>query len=164
MATKVCTKCNTEKPISDYYKIKYKNGKDYTYTYCKKCHYYKMTKKTSKQWRTKNKDKWNKVALKAQRDYLNRQSSGVYLLFTTKGLYVGQTSHIRSRIYQHKNFSKGNVGSKGAKVLSWIVLQYEDNYYERRKAEKKWIKRLNPALNIQDTKKYKPVGRPKKSS
>jgi len=164
METQDCTKCGETKPLEDYYTIKHKNQKWYTYKYCKKCHYSKMTKKTSLQWREKNPDKWNKAAAKAQRDYLNRQSSGVYLLFTTKGLYVGQTSHIRSRIYQHKNYAKGNVMDKGGKVISWIVLAYEDNYYQRRKLEKKWIERLQPALNIQFNKNSKIVGTFKKSS
>jgi len=161
METRVCSKCGIEKPISEYYTIKQKKQKDYTYKYCSRCHYSKMTKKTSKRWREQNPKKWNKASLKAQHAFLNRQTQGVYLLFTTKGLYVGQTSHIRSRIYQHKTYSnsKGNVGGKGAKVLSWMVLEKEENYYRRKLAEAKWIKRLNPALNKVHNTNYKKQGK-----
>lgn len=36
--TKVCTRCGKEKPIDDFYKVKYKGEKPkYSYSVCKKC-------------------------------------------------------------------------------------------------------------------------------
>ena len=54
MTTKICTKCNTELPITEYYTIVNKKGRRYTYNYCRKCHYSKMTKHTAAKWRKQN--------------------------------------------------------------------------------------------------------------
>lgn len=36
--TKVCTRCGSEKPVDDFYKVKYKGAKPkYSYSVCKKC-------------------------------------------------------------------------------------------------------------------------------
>ena len=38
METKVCTRCGKEKPVDDFYKVKYKNKESkYTYGTCKTC-------------------------------------------------------------------------------------------------------------------------------
>ena len=156
MNTKVCTKCSTKKPNSEYYSItNKKTGKQYTYSYCKKCHYEKMTKETAKKWRKNNPDAWLKAVHKAQRAYFSRQKQGVYLLVTNKGLYVGASDKLTSRIHQHKNTKyKGNVGYKGAKILYTKVLAEEKDYYKRLQIEKEWIKKLQPALNQLHTDKY----------
>lgn len=38
METKVCTRCGKEKPVDDFYKVKYKGAKPkYSYSVCKQC-------------------------------------------------------------------------------------------------------------------------------
>jgi len=159
METKVCTKCNTEKSIEEYYQIK-KSG--YTYNYCKKCHYSKMTKATSKRWRKANPKRWIEDVSKAQKAMWGRQREGVYLLLTTKGLYVGQTDKYESRLNQHRfsNF-KGNMKYKGAKILYTTLLEQVKDKDQRLEREKYWIQKLKPALNKQfnpDWIKEKKVG------
>lgn len=150
METQICTKCSTEKPLSEYYILKSKTGgKDYLYKYCKKCHYHKMTKKTAKKWRQDYPDKWRHASKMSQRAWLGRQDAGVYLIFTTKGLYVGQSDHIKSRIQEHKlSKRKGCIGYYGAKYLFHVVLEYEDNKKRRLEIEKSYITILKPKLNI----------------
>lgn len=156
MNTRECTKCSKELPIQDFYTIINKNsGKKYTYTYCRKCHYNKMTKHTSAKWRKNNPTQWNKDVYKATKAYWGRQKKGVYLLITTKGLYVGCSDKITSRVVQHKSSKfAGNVNSKGAKVITWFVLEEQSDKRKRLDAEKKWIKRLNPMLNKMHTTRF----------
>ncbi len=145
MDTKVCTKCNTEKSIEEYYQIK-KTG--YIYSYCKKCHYYKMTKATAKRWRKDNPERWIKDVSKAQKAMWGRQREGVYLLLTTKGLYIGQTDKYEARIHQHRSSNfKGNMKYKGAKILYNTLLEEITDRQERLDREKFWIKKLKPNLN-----------------
>ena len=152
MNTKTCTKCNKDKPLSDYYKIK-KSG--YIYSYCRKCHYEKMTKHTAAQWRKDNKEQWLADVHKAQKAYWNRQKAGVYLLITNKGLYVGATDKIRSRVSQHASSKyAGNIKAKGANLITWFVLEVQKDKKKRLAAEKKWIKILNPILNKIHTPRY----------
>ena len=152
MSSKTCSKCNQVKPITDYYIIK-KSG--YVYTYCKKCHYSKMTKHTAAKWRKDNPEQWRKDIHAAQRAYWKRQRSGVYLLVTDKGLYVGATDKIRSRVSQHASSNyPGNIKHKGAKLITWFVLEQQQNKKKRLAAEKKWIKRLQPVLNKLHTPRY----------
>ena len=157
MQTKKCTKCYTDKPLSDYYTLtNKKTGRQYTYSYCKKCHYEKMTKHTAAKWRKDNPDAWLKAVHKAQTAYFLRQPKGVYLLNTNKGMYVGSSDKLTSRIHQHKNTRfKGNVGYKGAKILSSRILVEEQDRTKRLKLEKEWIKKLQPELNMLHTDKYK---------
>ena len=152
MSSKTCSKCNQVKPMTDYYIIK-KSG--YVYTYCKKCHYSKMTKHTAAKWRKDNPEQWRKDIHAAQRAYWKRQRSGVYLLVTDKGLYVGATDKIRSRVSQHASSNyPGNIKHKGAKLITWFVLEQQQNKMKRLAAEKKWIKRLQPVLNKLHTPRY----------
>jgi len=155
MNTRECTKCSKELPIEDFYTIINKRTlKKYTYTYCRKCHYNKMTKHTSAKWRKDNPKRWNVIAYKAQKDYWKRQKKGVYLLITTKGLYVGASDKITSRVLQHRGQQPGNVGHKGAKIITWFVLEEQNDKRDRLDAEKKWIKRLNPMLNQIHTTRF----------
>lgn len=155
MENKICNKCNTDKPISEYYRIKKKNGGYYEYNYCKKCHYEKMTKETSKQWRKSNPKAWLKANYKANRAFFDRQKKGVYLLVTDKGLYVGASDKLRSRIQQHKLKLPGNVGFKGAKILYHKILLEENDKEIRLKKEREFIELLQPELNQLYTHKYK---------
>ena len=147
MTTKICSKCDKDLPLDNYYTILNKRGKNYTYTYCRKCHYEKMTKHTSAKWRKDNPKKWRKAVHKSLYDWYGRMNKGVYLLITTKGLYVGASDKIRARVMQHNGNQPGNVGAKGAKVITWFTLEKVSNRKERFAAEMKWIKRLRPALN-----------------
>ncbi len=144
MESKVCSKCDTEKSLDQYYLIK-KTG--YVYSYCKKCHY-SLTKPTAKKWRKKFPDRWKQDVRKAQKDMWDRQREGVYLLITSKGLYIGQTDKYESRIHQHRhsNFN-GNMKYKGAKIFYATLLEEINNREERLDREKYWIKKLKPNLN-----------------
>jgi len=147
MTTKICSKCNKDLPLDNYYTIVNKRGKNYTYTYCRKCHYSKMTKATAARWRKNNPERWRKDAHKALRAWYGRMNKGVYCLITTKGLYIGATDKVRARVAQHKANFPGNVGSKGAKILFWFILEKESNRKKRFEKEQKWIKLLKPSLN-----------------
>lgn len=147
MTTKICTKCNQELPIKEYYTIINKKGRKYTYSYCRKCHYSKMTKHTAERWRKNNPERWRKDVHKSLRAWYSRMNKGVYCLVTTKGLYVGATDKVRARVAQHKSNFPGNVASKGAKIIFWFILEKESNRKKRFEKEQKWIKWLNPSLN-----------------
>ena len=147
MTTKICSKCNKDLPLDNYYTIVNKRGKNYTYTYCRKCHYSKMTKATAARWRKNNPERWRKDAHKALRAWYGRMNKGVYCLITTKGLYIGATDKVRARVAQHKANFPGNVGSRGAKILFWFILEKESNRKKRFEKEQKWIKLLKPSLN-----------------
>lgn len=153
MESKICTNCNTEKPISEYYVVK-KTG--YIYTQCRKCHYQKHTKKIAKKWREDNKEKWLAHVSKNMKKYYDNQDSGIYCIFTDKGLYVGKSTALQHRINMHKSTDyPGNVKHKGATYLRHIILAYNDDPKELRKLESYWIKRLRPELNLQENPDYK---------
>ncbi len=167
MQSRVCTKCNTEKPESEYYAIlNKKTGNIYNYKYCKKCHYSTLTKHTAKKWREDNPNRWLKAVNKAQHSYFDRQKAGVYLLITDKGTYVGASDKITSRVSQHKSSKRGgNVAFKGATVIEHRVLEEIEDRDERLKRERYWIEKLQPDLNVMYTDKWKPnflVNNPKK--
>lgn len=165
MTTRVCTKCSINKPISDYYTItNKKSGKVYTYNYCRKCHYSKLTKHTSKKWREKNPKKWIKDVQVAQKAMFARDKKGVYILVTTKGLYVGASDKVKSRVSQHRLKHPGNVGNVGAKILFWWILKEEPNRRKRLDLERKYIENLQPHLNTMYTNRHVFFGRKKKSS
>lgn len=165
MRTRVCSKCSNTKPISDYYTITNKNsGKIYTYNYCKKCHYSKLTKHTSKKWRENNPKKWLVDVKKAQKAMFARDKKGVYILVTSKGLYVGASDKIKTRVQQHRGSFPGNVAYVGAKILFWWVLKEESNRKKRLGLERKYIENLQPKLNTMYTNKHVFFGKTKKSS
>jgi len=147
MTTKICSKCDKDLPLDNYYTIVNKRGKNYTYTYCRKCHYSKMTKHTSAKWRKDNPKEWRQAVHKSLYAWYGRMNKGVYCLITTKGLYIGATDKVRARVAQHKANFPGNVGSKGAKILFWFILEKESNRKKRFEKEQKWIKLLKPSLN-----------------
>tara|TARA_R110000796_G_scaffold18159_5_gene55189 strand:- start:1272 stop:1739 length:468 start_codon:yes stop_codon:yes gene_type:complete len=145
METKICSECSKAKASDEYYVIK-KTG--YVYPYCKKCHYSKYTKHTSKRWREDSPKKWNKAVRKAQVAMFSRMRAGVYLLITTKGLYVGATDKYDHRLWQHRHSNfKGNMLNKNAKVLYATLLVEEKNREKRLQLEKEYIGRIRPALN-----------------
>jgi len=121
-----------------------------------------MTKHTSKKWRKDNPKRWSEDVVKATKAMFERHREGVYLIVSTKGLYIGQTDKYEHRIYQHRNSNfKGNVKYKGAKVLFATLLVEEYDPVKRREIEKKYIQLLRPALNIAanpDWEKEKRIG------
>ena len=155
MDTKICNKCDTEFPITEYYTIRQKNGNIYTYNYCKKCHY-KVTKPIATKWRKDNPEKWIKDVLHAQKLWKKRQDGGVYLLQTTDGLYVGQTSCLKLRLAQHEQDQMVGIQSlKNTKLLSVTVLKIENDEKKRLSLEKRYIKLLKPELNLMFNPDYK---------
>ena len=149
METKICSKCGKEFPIDHYYTIKdKKTGKvKYRYNYCRADHY-KMTKPTAKKWRKQNPEQWKKDVRKSLHAMFERDRKGVYLLVTTKGLYVGSTDKYKHRILQHRNSDfKGNCKYEGAVVLFSFMLEQIDSKRKRLQREKYWIAKLRPRLN-----------------
>lgn len=163
MEYKICNKCNKEYPIKDYYTIKDKKtgAIKYTYNYCRFCHYHKMTKHVAKKWRKDNPRRWAKDVAKAQKAMWKRDKQGVYLLITSKGLYIGQTDKYQARVNQHRASSfKGNMKHKGAKVFYATLLVEEKDPVRRRALEKKWIKKLRPNLNKEHNPDWKRENKP----
>lgn len=150
METKRCNKCSIVQPLDNYYiSTNKKTGKSWRFGYCKACHYL-MTKPNRKKWGIKNPNKLKKANSKAMRDWRDRMVAGVYLLYTTKGTYVGHSESIKWRVMLHQfGNTSGNVASKGAKVLDYIVLEEIDDREKRKQREKYYIKKLRPDLNIQ---------------
>jgi len=152
METKRCTKCSEVKSISEYYLAKNKKtGNQWHYNYCKACHYL-MTKPNRVKWGSSNPEKLKKANNKAMRDYRDRHTAGVYLLHTTKGTYVGQSESIEWRTILHKYNTGGNVGGKGAEILSYVILEEIENRAKRMEREKYYIRKLRPDLNVQYNK------------
>jgi predicted GIY-YIG superfamily endonuclease len=167
MQSKHCRVCKTDKPISDYYTIvNKKTGNVYTYNYCKKCHYSKYTKHTAKKWREENPERWLEDVNKATKEYWARQKKGVYLLVTDIGLYIGATDKFDSRVTQHKNKNfKGNVGYKGATIISTSLLEEINDRKLRLQRERYWIEKIQPELNVMYTDRWMPnflINNPKK--
>lgn len=159
METKICSKCGKEFPIDHYYTIKDKKTGEvkYRYNYCRADHY-KMTKPIAKKWRKKNPEQWSKDVQKAQKAMFERDRKGVYLLITSKGLYVGSTDKYEHRIRQHRNNDfKGNCKYKGAFVFYATMLEEIDSRKKRLEREKYWINKLKPALNKAHNPDYQKV-------
>lgn len=148
---KICTKCDKMLPLSEYYTIFSKQQKKpYTYNYCRKCHYSKLTKHTAAAWRKKNPDAWKEDMRKANKAWRGRQASVVYLIHTDKGDYIGHTGAWDMRLQQHqRSMGPGHLIFKGATILSHEILAEEDNYYKRCQLEKYFIEKYKPELNIQ---------------
>lgn len=154
MNTKTCTKCNSDLPLTEYYVIK-KTG--YMYNYCKQCHY-KMTKPKAKAWREKYPERWLQDVAKAQKDWRERLDGGVYLLVTTDGLYVGQSSMLQYRLNQHIRDAKVGIQKlKNTKLLYTRILEIENDEEKRIFLEKKYIRLLKPELNFEYNDMFKKV-------
>lgn len=154
METKTCTKCNETKPITDYYQVTNKKlGTTYRYNYCKKCHY-KQSKPTQKKWREENPNRWYQLVRSAQKAYDERQPSGIYLITTKKGLYVGQTDSFGRRKKEHKLSSNKNSATyKGDGIISMVLIEEVPDRKLRQERETYWIQTLQPELNVRKKKK-----------
>lgn len=62
--TKTCSKCNTVKPLSDYYVYK---RTERPWAYCRSCHYSLYTKKNKEIWDAKNPEKRKEHNYKAMK-------------------------------------------------------------------------------------------------
>lgn len=148
---KECITCKETYPEGYFYTI-YTNRKDgsireYTYKYCKFCHYKKMKPKRE-QWAKDNPERINQLVNKAIKKWKDKQPAGIYLIQTDMGSYIGNSAHIPHRITQHTSSQQFGVARKGAKILSWSIIEYIDDEDKRRKRERYWIKKLQPELNI----------------
>jgi predicted GIY-YIG superfamily endonuclease len=147
---KKCTKCSKMLPEDDYYTVfNKKYNSTYTYKYCKKCHYSKLTKHIAKKWREDNKEEWKQLAATTGARWRSNLQGGVYLVITDKGLYVGQTAHLLLRLRQHKNKQDkaGVTYWHNCNFITSLVIKECDDKKERQRLEKFWIKILSPSLN-----------------
>ena len=77
MTTKECTKCNTNKPLTEFYKKK--ESKDGLHSHCKQCiNSYRLTRPRSKSYKEsnlkyyyRNKDKWSTAKARRRAAKLN---------------------------------------------------------------------------------------------
>lgn len=144
METRTCSRCNTSQPIDNYYVYK-KTG--YIYTWCKKCHY-KITKPIREQWVNDYPDKARKITSKAMRDYVDRQIAGVYLMETTKGIYIGQAKSIPQRLSQHLSLKmRGPLADYGGEFISLTILEEVKDDEERKRRKMYYIDLIQPSLN-----------------
>ena len=92
---KVCTKCKVEKSLDNFYK--FKNSKDGFQSRCKVCN-----KKDTVDYKKVNNAKCKLYRAKYRERMTHKPT--VYLL--VKENYVGTTSRLKHRIYQHKHNGK----------------------------------------------------------
>ena len=168
--TKVCTKCNKELPISEFYKDN--RTKDGLYSNCKECHskYYKTNKQHynqyHKQYYQTNKEhysqyrkqyyKTNKEHISQQHKEYDSQFKGYYLYIILdkqdKVVYVGETTNYYKRLMRHLSenvnatkelFANGDWGSIQYLNVEHIV----DNEMELKALENALIELYEPRLN-----------------
>jgi predicted GIY-YIG superfamily endonuclease len=107
-----------------------------------------MTKPIRKKWVKENPDRIRQLQYKASMKWLKKLPGGVYLIQTDKGLYVGQSEHVKWRISQHKHSNQFSVTkTMNANILSWVMLEAIEDPDLRRERELYWIKKLQPELN-----------------
>lgn len=116
-----CTKCGEFKPWSSY--VKNKNGTNGYSSQCK-LHF----KKELKDWSIK-------------------EGAGVYIIYTTEGEYIGESSRITQRISGHRWPSNHASPVNHSNYIRWELLEQVDNYTLRKEREAYWIKKLKPKLN-----------------
>jgi len=147
---KQCTKCSKMLPEDNYYTVNNKKyNSSYTYKYCKKCHYSKATKATAKRWREDNKEEWKQLSAEHGRRYRGKLQGGVYMVITDKGIYIGQTAHLRLRIKQHRrpDDKTGVCNWTDSKYLTSLIIKESNDKKERERLERFWIRALKPGLN-----------------
>ncbi len=144
--TKICKDCKKELPISEYYLNKQKRG-TYPYPRCKSCHKKKMTP-IFNEWRKENREQWNKSMNSAVKAFKERSTAGIYLLHTDKGRYIGSSKHIQFRVHQHKDSTqKCIVSQMNCKILSYEILEEENDKERRLDLERYYVNELLPELN-----------------
>ncbi len=148
-----CTKCGEYKLYKDYYYIK-ATGR-YT-PRCKKCQNKVMVeggylnkyansdkgKASLHKYYLKNKEAFYKRSAKS----LDKMKAGVYLITTGAGRYVGQSKHIKLRLYQHRGEYSVCAGKD---IQKFEVLEYIEDLDKRLVREQYWIDKLKPELNTE---------------
>lgn len=157
---KICSKCNTEKPYTEF--RKHSTTKDGFQSRCKICvgkaskKWYKEKGKTNnasygRKWRQENKQKAKELLYDWKYKY-----KGVYGVFENgECLYVGRSKGINGRICQHKSFIKNPESCpKSHKKLYYKLQQHNhlvfgileecENHKER---EQHFIDMYNPMYN-----------------
>ena len=146
METRTCSKCKVLQPIENYYVY---NKTGYVYTWCKKCHY-KTTKLIRKQWVEDYPEKARRISKITQRAFIDRQVGGVYLMETTKGIYIGEGKSIPQRLQQHLSLKmRGPLADHNAEFISLTILEEVDDKKERVRKKMEYIELLQPSLNKQ---------------
>ncbi len=137
---KKCTKCYTEKPVSDFY---YENGRHRAD--CKAC-----KRETSMRGNT----------IKPGYDCPN---NAVYGIFDADGLcYIGSSKSTSRRLYlhfeskgsTHHQFMSDMAPIKRKMAYRWKVLWHGDSLEDRERTEKLLIKALEPKFNKIKYKHY----------
>lgn len=120
----------------------------------------KKTKPIAAQWREDFPQRWLKDVKKAHAAWRSRLDGGIYLLVTTDGLYVGESSQLKLRLQQHtRGDNFGIEVMKNTKLLQTHILEIENDTEKRKKLEKKYIKMIKPDLNIEhNSEKYTKAG------
>ena len=136
---RVCTKCDEYKDWDSF--SKHKGGKNGRSSKCKVC----LVKYVQK-LRKANPDVFKKRAYTIRSKY----PGGVYMITSTKGEYhVGQSKHIKSRIWQHPNDQDSPFYRNKGLIKEWKILEYIDSEEQRLIREAYWIDKLKPTLNRQ---------------
>jgi len=146
---KTCTKCNIEKPYSDFYKNK--NRGDGHNNECKKCkremdrNYYLKNKdkikERSKEWAINNKDKqkeYYKDYLKLNRDKVNEYKNNWSKKRRNKDSLYKLKQTIRSRIYLSLIYNKVKKNKKTTHYLGCALSEYKNYLQSRFKEGMSW--------------------------
>lgn len=159
MLKKVCTKCNTEKSISDFYKNK--NSKDGLSAWCKECQlaYHKIKdkqanvqeerKKYYKQRYIRNKEKLDKQA----KEYYDKNKQKVQDYRARPDVKIQRAQYMKA--YQEKNkeklteYDKNYKQNNAEKIKEYYTknrekcLQYSKDYYTKNKEQKQKYQQEN---------------------
>ena len=149
MKTKVCPRCKTNKPTTEYYKNAAQS--DGLQCWCKEC---------------KKEDNREKYHIQYQRlqKLWGSISPGVYKIFdevTGEVLYVGESIRPERRrgehLYKRKDTKKAykhsvingmiSEGILDSTNLKFEVIEYVDDVDKRKERETYWINKLNPTYN-----------------
>ena len=156
METKICSKCNRELSIDNFYKDN--KTKDGLYCWCKECHskykkqhYKQHYKEYYKEYRQTHREHYNQY----QKDYL-KQFKGCYLYIiqdkNNEIVYVGQTSNYYTRLMNHLSENNDNTKELFANN-EWACIKYLDvsniveNEAELRALENALIELYEPRCN-----------------
>ena len=143
-----CTKCKEYKPWKDFSLAK--RGINGRSSRCRKCsrlyvkdwYYNKGGKQKTLDYEKNNRDKANKAISK----YQSKMHPGVYIVYTEKGRYIGESIKMERRVWNHKPWNYNSPVD--TKILKWEILEVVEDTQLRKEREKYWIKKLKPELNL----------------
>ena len=145
---KTCTKCKNEKQVNEF--SKHPKTKDGLQSVCKQC--VRESNKVSYKTRYENnKEKWKNYINKS----INVNGSGVYEIYEGEiSLYIGASSTLNRRIWNHKNYIKNPEQAQKTMAYLYPLLQQHkcefriietcDDFIEK---EKYYINKLKPKYN-----------------